>query len=349
MKIHTAMIEILRDAGAITKNRRNAQQGYDFRGIDDVYNELHDIMAKHGVFTTSKILDHKREERTTGKGSQLFYSIVTIEYTFWAEDGSSMVSTVIGEGMDSGDKATNKAMAVAHKYVLLQAFAIPTLENKDPENDSHTVTAPSKPAPVPATAAVPAPQNTANLNPGETVFTGVLVDVTVKTGKTSKGKPWTAHTAVLDTGVKAGTYDIDMGQCLKAMKGKPVEIIALKNDKGYYQIVDCYLIQNAGNAPSSPPAPAPVQTTAPTRTAPQQAAGSATDGTLINAGQQKYLAQQLGKLNIPIDAFNVWLNVAMGVNYMKDLNLGQYQGVLKVMANTPTVITATAIQETEKK
>jgi hypothetical protein len=140
-----------------------------------------------------------------------------------------------------------------------------------------------------------------------------------------------------------------MGQCLKAMKGKPVEIIALKNDKGYYQIVDCYLIQNAGNAPSSPPAPAPVQTTAPTRTAPQQAAGSATDGTLINAGQQKYLAQQLGKLNIPIDAFNVWLNVAMGVNYMKDLNLGQYQGVLKVMANTPTVITATAIQETEKK
>jgi ribosomal 50S subunit-associated protein YjgA (DUF615 family) len=41
--------------------------------------------------------------------------------------------------MDSGDKASNKAMAVGHKYALLQLFAIPTEEQKDPEYDSHDV------------------------------------------------------------------------------------------------------------------------------------------------------------------------------------------------------------------
>ena len=39
--------------------------------------------------------------------------------------------------MDSGDKSTNKAMAVAHKYALLQTFCIPTEEIKDPDHEAH--------------------------------------------------------------------------------------------------------------------------------------------------------------------------------------------------------------------
>jgi hypothetical protein len=66
----------------------------------------------------------------------LIYSICTIKYTFYAEDGSSVSATVIGEGMDSGDKATNKAMSIAFKYACFQVFCIPTEEMKDPDADT---------------------------------------------------------------------------------------------------------------------------------------------------------------------------------------------------------------------
>jgi hypothetical protein len=137
--IHQKMIAILRDVPMIGKNQRNVKQNFNFRGIDTVYNELHGILAKHGVFTTSEILAERSEERQSHAGGCLIYRILTIKYNFFAEDGSSVSSTVIGEGMDSGDKASNKAMAVAHKYTLLQAFAIPTDDLKDPDFETHEV------------------------------------------------------------------------------------------------------------------------------------------------------------------------------------------------------------------
>ena len=42
-------------------------------------------------------------------------------------------------GMDSGDKATNKAMAIAFKYACFQVFCIPTEEMIDPDAESPEV------------------------------------------------------------------------------------------------------------------------------------------------------------------------------------------------------------------
>jgi len=135
-KIHAAMIAVMRDVGAIGKDQKNQQQGYKFRGIDDIYNHLQKIKAKQGVYELPEVLDDRTEERQTKNGSALIYRILKIRYTFYAEDGSSVQATVIGEGMDSGDKASNKAMSVAHKYTLIQAYNIPTFELPDPEFES---------------------------------------------------------------------------------------------------------------------------------------------------------------------------------------------------------------------
>ncbi len=134
--IHSKIPAVMADISAIGKDRKNTAQGYQFRGIDDVYNELHAALAVHKVFTVPKVIEDRTEERLSNKGGTLIYRVLKIEYTFFAEDGSSITATMLGEGMDSGDKAANKAMAVAHKYALLQVFAIPTDEPKDPENDS---------------------------------------------------------------------------------------------------------------------------------------------------------------------------------------------------------------------
>lgn len=139
VKIYESIVAVMRDVEAIGKDRRNDAQRYQFRGIDDVYNELHSTLAKHGVFTVPRVLSERSEERLSKQGGTMIYRVLRIRFRFFAVDGSYVDAVVIGEGMDSGDKAANKAMSVAHKYAFLQVFAIPTADDKDPENDSHHV------------------------------------------------------------------------------------------------------------------------------------------------------------------------------------------------------------------
>ena len=138
-KIYAAMAAIMKETDAIGKDQRNQQQGFQYRGIDDVYNAMHHVLAKHGVFMTPEVLEKSREERTNKNGTVLAFTIMRMKYTFYAEDGSNVSCTVEGEGMDSGDKSSNKAMAVAHKYAMLQTFCIPTAEVKDPDAEVHEV------------------------------------------------------------------------------------------------------------------------------------------------------------------------------------------------------------------
>lgn len=136
MNIYESITKIMEEVPAIGKNKTNTQQGFKFRGIDDVMNVLQPLLSKYKVFVVPEILEQMREERTTSKGGNLIYSICKIKYKFYAEDGSSIEAITIGEGMDSGDKATNKAMAIAMKYALFQVFCIPTEEMKDPDQET---------------------------------------------------------------------------------------------------------------------------------------------------------------------------------------------------------------------
>lgn len=135
-KIYTAISAVMKDCGAVAKTSTNPQQRYKYRGIDAVMNALNPAMIKNGIFVVPNVLEQKREERTTAKGGLLIYSVVTVNYKFYADDGSFVESTVVGEAMDSGDKATNKAMSAAFKYALFQTFCIPTEEMHDSEEDS---------------------------------------------------------------------------------------------------------------------------------------------------------------------------------------------------------------------
>lgn len=143
-QIHELIGKGMARIGAIGKDSKNTQQGFMYRGIDAVYNALNPVMAELGLFITPEIIDQKREERTTKSGSVITYTILTIKYTVYAPDGSNVQLTVIGEGMDSGDKSSNKAMSVAMKYAMFQLFLIPTEELKDPDADVYTDIQPKK-------------------------------------------------------------------------------------------------------------------------------------------------------------------------------------------------------------
>jgi len=130
---------IAKDISAIGKNNKNQQQGFYFRGIDDVYNAIQPLLAKHEVFTVPEVMEDRTEERLSKSGGTLIYRVLKMKYTVYASDGSCLSGVVIGEGMDSGDKAANKAMAIAHKYFLLQTFCVPTENGLDPDSESHDV------------------------------------------------------------------------------------------------------------------------------------------------------------------------------------------------------------------
>lgn len=143
-KIYESISKCMEDVGAISKGSKNQKQGYMYRGIDEVYNALQPALIKNHVFVVPEVLDQYREERKGSSGGNLIYSILKVKYTFYAEDGSFVCATVTGEGMDSGDKASNKAMSAAFKYACFQILCIPTEEMADPDAETPE---PSKPSP----------------------------------------------------------------------------------------------------------------------------------------------------------------------------------------------------------
>lgn len=130
-KVYAAISAVAKDMATtgISKDRKNAQQGFNFRGIDQVYNALAPALVNHGLLILPRITERTVTERTTQKGGVLFYVVVKADFDFVStEDGSIHTVTTYGEAMDSGDKATNKAMSIAYKYAAFQAFCIPTEE-----------------------------------------------------------------------------------------------------------------------------------------------------------------------------------------------------------------------------
>lgn len=149
MNIYEAISRCMEEIGAVGKDAVNKQQGFKYRGIDAVMNAINPALIKNHVFIVPEVLEQSREERTTKSGGALIYSVCRIKYTFFAEDGSHIEAITVGEGMDSGDKATNKAMAIAYKYACFQVFCIPTEEIKDPDDETPEPVAPEPVAPEP--------------------------------------------------------------------------------------------------------------------------------------------------------------------------------------------------------
>lgn len=135
-KIFEAIANVMKDVGIVGKDSTNTYDNYKFRGIDAVMNALNPAMVKNKVFVTPTVLESHREERTGSKGTTMMYTTLTVKYTFYTDDGSSVECVVIGEAMDRSDKSTNKALSAAFKYACFQTFCIPTEEMKDADEES---------------------------------------------------------------------------------------------------------------------------------------------------------------------------------------------------------------------
>ena len=170
IKVYQAINAIQADMAriGITKDNINHQQGFKFRGIDDVYLAIAPLLAKHKLVIIPRQVSRTVIERMSKSGGVLFYVVVDMEYDFISsEDGSKHTARIPGEAMDSGDKATNKACSGAYKYLCFQTFCIPTEGDNDADGHSHELQSksaqPAQPAKPPASAsALAAGQNSAS-------------------------------------------------------------------------------------------------------------------------------------------------------------------------------------------
>lgn len=125
--IYKALADIAQQIEAVSKEKKH-QQGFAYRSIDDIYNMVSPLMGKNRVISVPTMLERKNEPYET-RGKDLWNHVtIKMQYRFMAEDGSFVDVILENEGSDSGDKATNKALSMAHKYALIQLFHIPTLE-----------------------------------------------------------------------------------------------------------------------------------------------------------------------------------------------------------------------------
>jgi hypothetical protein len=139
LNIYQRLNLIMSELGAIGKTQKNQQQKFMFRGIDQVYNSLNPLLIKYGVMTIPTILDQTQEFVTTNSGKQTKNVVAKVKYTFCDINGDKLDVITMGEGMDFGDKATSKALAIAHKYAIFQLFCIPTEEvaKDDPDRECY--------------------------------------------------------------------------------------------------------------------------------------------------------------------------------------------------------------------
>jgi len=143
MKVYAAIAAVAAQMAkdGISKSRTNQQQGFKFRGIDETLNALAPVLSQHGLVVLPRMLSREITERVSRNGGVLFSVVVDAEFDFVAvEDGSKHTVKTYGEAMDSGDKATNKAMSIAYKYAAFLAFCIPVEGmGADPDTVVHDV------------------------------------------------------------------------------------------------------------------------------------------------------------------------------------------------------------------
>lgn len=162
--IHKALPLIIGAVLPIAKSKENKSQGYKFRGVDDVYAMLNLLLEKYGVSILPEVMEATRDSHASKSGGVLFRCMLRVRYHLIASDGTSLTTVVEGEGMDSGDKATPKALSAAYKYMAFQVFCIPTGEKIDTEEESPEVAAPPPPPAKPITVPKHAPRQPQSLS-----------------------------------------------------------------------------------------------------------------------------------------------------------------------------------------
>jgi hypothetical protein len=140
--IYEKMSAITNELGVVAKNLNvDMGKGKSYKAVQekDVLDAVKPIEEKYRVYSypmEREIIDSGILEKETSYGtSKNLYMRIKTTYAFVNIDNPSEKITMISyaDGIDSGDKATGKAMTYSDKYSLLKAYKIATGDDPDKE------------------------------------------------------------------------------------------------------------------------------------------------------------------------------------------------------------------------
>lgn len=149
LAVHEAIAAVLADLPAIAKNGQapGNMGGYAFRRVEDITAALKPLFAKHGVLCLPNVMNRIESQRPTAKGGVMFCVDLEICFRFVGPQGDELAANVWGQGTDSGDKATQKAVTSAFKTMLSVVFCISDSESDAEAHDVPETVQPARPAP----------------------------------------------------------------------------------------------------------------------------------------------------------------------------------------------------------
>ena len=128
-QVYAAISRVMADIGTsgIAKDRRNQEQKFNFRGIDDALLAFSPLLVKHGLIVAPSYADKVIEARQTKSGGTTYNVSLSGTFTFTSiHDGSQwVVGPFFGEANDGQDKAVSKATSVAERNMFYLTFVVP--------------------------------------------------------------------------------------------------------------------------------------------------------------------------------------------------------------------------------
>lgn len=147
MNIYQRMLKATEEIQTVAKNlsvQVTKTSSYKAVGEKDILDAVKPIETKYGIYSyphERKIIETSllETENQYGAKKQLFMRIETL-YRFVNIDNPSEHIDIVsyGDGIDTGDKATGKAMTYCDKYALMKAYKISTGDDPD-QNPSETL------------------------------------------------------------------------------------------------------------------------------------------------------------------------------------------------------------------
>lgn len=132
--VHVAwsrVMEVVRFAGK-TKKVTEGPARFEYRGVDQSLNLFGPACRLHGVLVLPVSVEMSYRDTKTSTGKPTRESTALVTYRIVGPKGDHLEVQAAGESLDSGDKGTAKAQAVALRTLLYHAGLVPT-EDTDPD------------------------------------------------------------------------------------------------------------------------------------------------------------------------------------------------------------------------
>lgn len=155
--IFQKMADITNELGTVAKNLNvavNTTASYKAVSEVDILNAVKPLEYKHGVYSYPHDTNIINQEIVTtktqyGDKDNYFIRLERVYRFVNIEDKTDFIEVKsYGDGIDTGDKATGKAMTYADKYALMKAYKISTGDDPDKEASEEAPKYQTKPQPI---------------------------------------------------------------------------------------------------------------------------------------------------------------------------------------------------------